>query len=35
MTRYSSDDLMKIDKVIGLGGRIITDGGDLTNTDKI
>lgn len=35
MTRYSSDDLMKINKEIGLGGTIIPDGEDFTITDKI
>tara|TARA_B100001964_G_C14098109_1_gene537979 strand:- start:277 stop:429 length:153 start_codon:yes stop_codon:yes gene_type:complete len=35
MTRHSSEDLTKINKDIGLGGRVIPDGEDFTITDVI
>jgi hypothetical protein len=35
MTRLSSDDLMRKNKDIGLGGRIIPEGEDFTITDQL
>ena len=35
MTRHSSEDLTKINKEIGLGGRVIPDGEDFTITDQV
>jgi len=35
MTRHSSEDLTKINKEIGLGGRIIPEGEDFTVSDQV